>query len=653
MAYGLRYTLTQILRDETSSVVNIYDKDYTGSVTAYDATHLQIQANASEDEPTAQIISSQLNISFIIPLADNSTTFPNLLSFDDRKYYVEYVNGGNVLWVGFLFNDYVQVPFTTGYVQVDLIATDGLKLLEYAKYNLIDTGSTNSTTTLIDAIAYCLNVIDYPTQLKLITSCSYYAEGMTNRDSSVAADPFTQSYQFRRDYLGLNCYEVLTKIITSFGCRLFQSDGKWQLLTINEQASTTQYFTEYTIDPSYTVIDSGTLSNNITINPYTLGNIHFIDNSQTKIIRKGYPRVVLTSTWEGATNYLHNGDFKAYTDLYAPDNIVGWIRGKTGSALASINEFTVNNESDFNDVFMAVFTSGVSSYLYSGTSLSTTDYLPYMNKPSFSVGFQYKIQSAGQRAKMTVSLKDDATGVTWYYNQTNTWQTTSTYIFINYAGNGTAVSSTSAWSSYSKEFSLISPAVTTPIEGYVRVNIFVDDYNGSISNINVRGLNVTQSLLDTRSLRVTRYISDVISTTKQLEQPYGFWTISLVKNNYKGVLFDSSNNYLKNWYKQGFGSTYGNLQELIALQYSNLLNKNFGTLEGDLGTFQTENGLNYLNKNITITDASTNALSYNGKKFLMNRASITPYMDEVNSIQLIEITNADNDSIAIVEYLSE
>ena len=650
MAYGLRYTLTQILRDETTSVVNIYDKDYTGSVTAYNATHLQIQANASGDEPTPQIISSQLNISFVIPLADNSTTFFDLLSFDDRKYYVEYINGSNILWVGFLFNDYVQVPFTTGYVQVDLIATDGLKLLEYAKYNLIDTGDTNQTTTLINAISYCLNVINYPTQLNLVTSCSYYAQGMVDTGG---ASPFVQTYQYRRDYLGLNCYEVLTKIVTSFGCRLFQCDGKWQLLTINEQANTTQYFTEFTINPSPSIVHFGTLDNNITINPYTLGNVHFIDNSQTKIIRKGYPKVVLTSKWESATNYLHNGDFKAYTDIYSPTGLIGWTGGKTGSPLASILQYTINNQSEFNDVFMALYSTGVTTFFYSGISLSSTSYLPYMNKPSFNIGFQYKIQSAGQRAKMTVSLKDDVTGVTWYYNQSNTWQTTSTYIWITYAGNGAAVSSSSPWSSYSKDFSLISPAVTTPIEGYVRIYIFLDDYPGGVSNINFRGLSVTQSLLDTKSLRVTRYVSDATSTTKELEQPYGFWTISLLKNNYKGVLFDNVSNYLVNWYKKGFTETYPTLQELIALQYSNVLNKNFGTLEGDLGTFQTEKGLNYLNKNITITDASTNALSYNGKKFLMNRASITPYSDEVNSIQLIETTNANNESSVIVEYLSE
>ena len=658
MAYGLRYTLTQILRDGTNSVVNIYEKDYTSEVViAYDAVNIEIQANSSGDEPTPQIISSQLNISFVIPLADNSTTFPNLLSFDDRRYYVEYKNVTTVLWVGFLFNDYITVPFTTGYVTVNLVATDGLKFLEYDKYNLIDSGSINDIVSLIEVISSCLNVIDYPTQLNLITSCSYYAEGMINRGTSADADPFTQTFQYRRDYLGLNCYEVLTNVITSFGCRLFQSDGKWQILAINEQADTTQYYSEYTIDP-LTFIDSGTLNNNITIVPYASGSIYFIGDSQTKIIRKGYPRVVLTSKWESAPNYAHNGDFKDYTDPYSVTGIVGWTGGKVGAPLASIFNFTINDESEFNDVFMALYSgtysSGYSVFLYSGTSLSLPYYLPYISVPSFTVKFQYKIQEFGQRAKMNVMVTNPDTGITWYYNQTETWQNTPTYIWINYAGNGEAVSPTSPWSSYSKEFSLIAPATgVNVVKGYVRIKIYIDDFAGSVSNINVRGINIAQTLSNGTGLRITRYVTDAISTTKQLDQPYGFFTITLEDNTFKGVLFDYNGEYLRNWYKYGYGSTYDTLQHLLALQYSNLLNKNFGTLEGDLGAFKNAVGLNYLSKNVTITDASTNALSYNNKKFIVNRANITPYVDEVNSLQLIEITNENNDSTVVVEYLTQ
>ena len=659
MPYGLKYTLTQILRDGTNSVVSIYEKDYVGAtVIAYDAVNIEIQANSSGDEPLPQIISSQLNISFIIPIADNSTTFPSLLDFDDRKYYVEYENGANTLWVGFLFNDYITVPFTTGYVTVNLVATDGLKFLEYEKYNLVDTESINATTTLIQVIGACLNVVDYPTQLNLITSCSYYADTMDNRSTVAAADPFWQSYQYRRDFLGLSCYEVLTNVITSFGCRLFQSDGKWQILAINQQADTTQYYTEYEIDPIQFSIGSGTLNNNITIAPYATDSIYFIGDSQTKIIRKGYPRIELTSKWEPAPNYAHNGDFKAYTDPYSVTGIVGWTGGKVGAPLASAFNFFIDNESEYNDVFMALFTgnfaSGYSVFLYSGTSLIDNNFLPYISVPSFTVKFQYKIQEVGQRAKMNVMVKNPDTGVTWYYNQSGTWQNTAAYIFINYAGNGEAVSSSSPWSSYSEEFSLISPATgSNVIKGYVRIKIFIDDFASNISNINVRGINISQTLSNGTGLRVSRYVTNAISTTKQLDQPYGFFTITLTNNNFKGVLFNSAGAYLENWYKQGFGSTYDTLQHLMALQYSNLLNKNFGTLEGDLGVYRNVTGLNYLSKNVTITDASTNALSYNGKKFIVNRANLTPYTDEVNSLQLIETTNTNNDSTVVVEYLTQ
>ena len=659
MAYGLRYTLTQILRDGTSSVVNIYEKDYTaGIVTPYDAVELKIQSNASEDEPMPQIISSQLNISFVIPLENTATIFPNLLGFDDRKYYVEYKNETNILWVGYLFNDYMQVPFTTGYVQVDLVATDGLKLLEYAKYNLTDLGSTNATTKLINVIATCLNLIAYPTQLKLVTSCSYYAATMSDRGAGTANEPFNQTYQYRRDYIGLTCYQVLENIVKSFGCRLFQSDGKWQLLTINEQANTTQYYTEYTISPTISVSASGTLDNNVTINPYVLGNVHFIDDSQTKIIRKGYPKIILTSKWQGSDNYFMNGDFKAYTDQYSNTGVTGWYRGKTGGPLASANNFFVNNLSDNNDIFMAIYSTGVSSYLHSGDNLSTTAYLPFLDIPSFTVAFQYKIQEIGQRAKLAVELIDSTTGVSWFYNQADEWQTgttwTDTYVFIDYQGNGGTVDALSPWSSYSKEFSLEAPHIPGgAIKGYVRIYIFVDDAAGGITNINVRGFKNTQQLSIAKGMRVTRSVSDIVSTTKEITQPYGFWNYGVQSNNFKGVLFNSAGAYLQNWYKYGYGGTYGTLQELMALQYSNLLSKNFGTLEGDLGAFKTSKGLNYLNKNITVTDASTNALSYNGKKFLINRADITPYNDEVNSLQIIEITNTNNDSSVTVEYLSE
>ena len=85
-------------------------------------------------------------------------------------------------------------------------------------------------------------------------------------------------------------------------------------------------------------------------------------------------------------------------------------------------------------------------------------------------------------------------------------------------------------------------------------------------------------------------------------------------------------------------------------QYSNLLNKNIATLEGDLGNYNSDNGMIYLDKVYDVQDASTNALSYNNKKFLINRLTSNPYFSQVNSIQLVEITNKDNDSVESIQY---
>ena len=68
---------------------------------------------------------------------------------------------------------------------------------------------------------------------------------MFTRADASSEEPFDQSYQYRRDFVGLTYYEALDNIVKSFGCRLFQSDGKWQILAINEMANSTRYYKFY------------------------------------------------------------------------------------------------------------------------------------------------------------------------------------------------------------------------------------------------------------------------------------------------------------------------------------------------------------------------------------------------------------------------
>jgi hypothetical protein len=654
MAYELRYTIEQALRDGTTLTANIYEKDYVGAVITYEAINISLESNASNDEPLAGIISSQLNISFLTT-EENGEDFPSILSFDIRKYFVKLytVDIETPLWVGFLFNDYVQIPFTTGYVQVDLVAIDGLSFLDYTEFIYQEEDSINSLYNLIDIIAETLNVIDYPEPIQLLTSCSYYAQGMFTRADASSEEPFDQSYQYRRDFVGLTYYEALDNIVKSFGCRLFQSDGKWQILAINEMANSTRYYTNYAIYPTVSNAGSGVFDKNITIEPYAEGNVHFINNSQNKIVRKGYPKVLIKGNFEYANNYVHNGNFKGVYNSAVPPAFIfqpyGW------SFFASINQSTYVNmdiDSDLSSNTVNITKpvgSGFFAYAEMGgvlPPLSPYLYLPYMNAPSFNISFAYKI-SFGTKAKLFISIINPATAIKYYYNGTS-WQTASIFIDINKVNSADFVSY-----SQTVDITSVNSPTGVALKGYVQLRFYVD--GGSpfplYEDIKIRSVAITQGYSTIRSVDVSRQVGVDNTTIKEIEQPYGSFLNSYSVNNNIGNIVNASGISYTNWFRYpDTANTFPLLAMLMARQYSNLLNKNFATLEAEIGKFQTAKGLNYLDKVYLVEDSATNALSYNDKKFMLNRGNVIPQVDEVTSFQLIEVTNEDNDSVETIKY---
>jgi hypothetical protein len=655
MPYGQRYTITQVLRDGSSLIARIYEKDYTLSVKSYDAINISLESNASNDEPLAGIISSQLNISFLTTEEDGED-FPTILSFDIRKYFVKLYNGETLLWCGFLFNDYVQIPFTTGNLQVDLVAIDGLSFLEYTDFIYEEGLSINETNRLIDVIAETLNIINYPDPIELLTSCSYYAEGMFDRGDASGDEPFSQTYQYRRDFVGLNYYEVLDNIVKSFGCRLFQSDGKWQILAINQMALSTRYFTNYVIYPTVSNAGSGTIDKNITIEPYQEGNVHFVNNAQNKIVRKGYPKIIVKGDFRYADNYVHNGNFKGYYNRDTPPSFYpfpyGWDLFTTGTPSQIYVNLTIDDELSSNTLsIQKPIGAGTSTYVEMQQVVPPSNpymYLPYMNGPSFDIKFAYRIGVSGNKAKLIITITNPSTSITYYYNDSNNWQTAYTFVDINKVDEGN-------YTDYSLK--VLINTQNTPsgasVKGHVKLRFLVDGGTPfpQYESISIRSVSITQNFTTIKSVDVTRQVGTENTTIKEIDQPYGSFLNSFAVNNNVGNLVDADGISYQNWYRYpDTTNVFELLPMLIARQYSNLLNKNFGTLEADLGKFKTAKGLNYLDKVYSVQDLSTNALSYDDKTFMLNRGSVIPQIDEVDSFQLIEITNVDNDSVETIKY---
>jgi hypothetical protein len=620
MAYGLRYTITQILRNGTNQVIEIYEKDYVaGIVKTYKPVSIIVQPNSNEEYPYPTIISTQLNFSILLETQDDYDQFPNVLSQDDRKYYVVLKESTNVMWRGYMFNDYTQMGFSTGITQADFTCIDGISFIQNIEYVRDD--SINQLDTQLNVISDGLKLLAYPDVLNLVVACSYFAEGMANRSANTNNEPFSQIYQYRRDFMNESYYDIIGKIMTSFNCRMFQANGDWWICSMNEMASATNYYTKYNILSTPTITSSGVLSNTVNILPYADGNVHFINNSQIKLYKKGFYNIQGRGAYESALNYCDNANLKL--NAFPTNTATGFILGATGTSTATI---VLDTAGQFDRVSLVRNASGLAS-LENGNLVAPNYYLPYIGEVPFKLSFEHTTSTG---AKLQITL--NTSGGLRYLDTNGQWQSSVRNLTIDPSENFTT---------YSRD---IPPYIVTgsPVFGYLKFKIICDASGQST---------LLQNFIIQRGDSEVKFIQANFnpnnldqSTLKVFEQPYGnnYPTLTNYSSN-KGVLCASDGTFLKNWYSSSTMGTPNFAIDLITyMTYQNIrnLNKNVATVECDLGEHISSGNFVYLDKVFTTTDTVTGNLSYNGKKFIMNRVSQNSYVNELNSVQLIEVSNA-------------
>ena len=633
MAYVLNYNLQQILRDGSSLFVNIYKDGYSGAVYSYTPTSIVITPNSNSDEPEPGIISSQLNFSFIASTVDDFSNLPLFLTFNDREYYVELtrtpVNGSQtVLWKGFMFNDYVTVPFTTGNLQIDVTCIDALSFMKNSFYPYTD--SSNQLEKLYSVISQGLNSIGYPNTTFLYQCCSYFGSAMFNRSIAASNEPFDQTYIYKRDLQQKSYYDLIEQIVKSFGCRLFQQNGDWWIMSANEMAAATIYFSKYNLSTNTST--GGTLSNGITISPYNGSNIHFINNSQNKITRKGYPVVKVSAPVNFSSDYIANGTFK----VNSAGNALNWSVAEVGSATFSL----ISVPSEPYDVAQFNIPGGGDFVTFDYTSPGT---LPYFYPPGFTFSFDTAI-SAGSNIKIRIYV-ENSIGEKFYANSSGVWGAPG--VVRTFTANYTAAENIWQTISFNLELGAFKIGGTNyNVEGFFRVEFICD----TLGTVYLRNVKATQSSTGLpSSLTTTRFITNTNSVTKDYESTLGVYRADIP--NCYGALFYSSGAPITSWYRfSHLGITYAGLPILLARELSNLFNRNYGTLEADLGETIQSSGTIYLNNTYSITDSFTNALTYSGKKFIANRTDVNLYINQDSNLQLLEITDTDNASSQSINW---
>ncbi len=344
---------------------------------------------------------------------------PDFVTVNDRKYFAKLYLGSDLEWCGYTLSDNIKISYSTGRKQLTFNCVDGLGMLKNIPLNINSVGNrTNSQLSVLTYILTCLNSLSFPTNLNLMTVCSYFALDMNDRADGTQYEPFSQTFlpirTFKNeDYTYENSFDVLNKLIKSFGCRLFQAGGKWWVVAINEFANENNYFTQY----NYlgTVVSSGNNLNTLSsIQGYT-GNtsgLYFINNEQFKLILKGFNRVQTTIDIDQDKNLVDNGNLKIYPNLTAAPQSWTMVNVGVGSSY-----FLVNNANE----------SYAQMTLVRGTGGGYTRMINnFMPKVSSSAVINYSMLflngGGGTRGYIAMNIFDGTT--TYYLNNNLDWQST-------------------------------------------------------------------------------------------------------------------------------------------------------------------------------------------------------------------------------------
>jgi hypothetical protein len=622
MAYYNKYKFTFATRANKTAYLYLQeDLASAPTVIEYPGKNLNLQYIPNSDDPFEPIFASQLGVT--IDVTDNIANIPDLTTLNDRKYFAILYLDANIEWSGWVLSDGASISYSTGRKTMSFNAIDGLGMLDKIPLSIAASTDINSINTLLYFIRLCLNSNGFPANLNIMTVCSYYATGMQDRTTYSYSEPFIQTYLPYRTFIDkevtyISCLTVLSNIVKSFGCRLFQAGGKWWIVAVNQFANQNNWYTEYTSAGS--VAASGSNLNTLsTIQSYA-GNtsgLYFIDNSQTKLLKKGFNRIEDNYEIAMADNYISNGNFRPFTGLYADNWQINFAG--IGSTVTIVNNVT----DSFAQYRLITGNTSVTNEASIEIKSGSYPKIPPAVVLEFSWIFQGQDLSASPRGFVYVLLTDGTAN--WWWNGT-AWATTSqSYTVPAYSGaaGGDGVNS----------FSF--KTAVTPIAGELHFKYALENGTGDFAQLSNMKLNIISSV---KSQSYYSYKTTNLDYVKTIDIPYGAQSGN---NSYpieKGMFMLSNNNLAVGWYEFGGATTYGTLLLLLMQKYINIYGFNIINLDCDLSSFSTANGILNASKLFKATDTDPSSINIASNSYMLGN-STTSYAENTTNATLLQISN--------------
>jgi hypothetical protein len=624
MAYYDKYKITYATK--TSKTAYLYlqeDLPSAPTLIEYIGVDISLQYIPSGDDIYEAMYASELSCT--IDVTDNLANIPDFVTVNDRKYFAKLYLGSDLEWCGYTLSDNISISYSTGRKQLSFNCVDGLGMLRNIPLNINSVGNrTNSQLSVLTYILTCLNSLSFPTNPNLMTVCSYFALDMNDRADGTQYEPFSQTFlpirTFKNeDYTYENSFDVLNKLIKSFGCRLFQAGGKWWIVAINEFANTNNYFTQYNYLGA--VVSSGsTLNTSSTIQGY-IGNtsgLYFINNEQFKLILKGFNRVQTSIEINQDKNLVDNGNLKIYPNLISSPQ--SWTVTNVG---VGSSFFLVNNANESYTQITLVRGGG------GGYTRMINNFMPKISANAvLNYSMLFLNGGSGTRGYVSMTVSDGTT--TYYLNNSKDWQSSvSSGYIIPEGANG--------------EFSFST--LPCPISGQLTV-----EFNNQVGNTCTVTQFVVTAEYDYNKVDYFAYINNNKEYVKDVDIPFGYVGIAGFPTSV-GVFLKSDGSPLLNWYRFGITGLFSSMTDLLMRQYINSYGKNIINIDCSLSSFETTNTsypIVNASKMLKATDTDPAQINVSTNSYMLGNSSIN-YGANTISGTLLEISNDDID--ATINYI--
>ena len=620
MAYQNKYKATFASKSGKTAYLYLQEDSYAGSLIEYQGVAINLQYIPNSDDPFEPIYASQLGV--VLDVTDNLANIPDFTTLNDRKYFAKLYLDANLEWCGWVLSDNVQISYSTGRKEMSFNAVDGLGMLKSIPLPIAASTDTNAINTLLYFIRLCLNSIDFPIDPNIMTVCSYYATGMDDRSDYSYSEPFNQTYLPYRTFIDtdvtyISCLDVLSNIVKSFGCRLFQAGGKWWIVAVNEFANENNWFTEYTY--TGTVASSGSNLNTLSVIQGYVGNtsgLYFIDNSQLKIMKKGFNKVECNYDVTIADNYISNGNFRPFTGLYADNwqiNIAG-----IGSSVTIVNNTTdsfaqyrlIRGSTSLTNEASIEIKSGSYPKIAGGVKLE------------FSWIFQGQDLSALPRGHAYAFITDGS--ATWWWDGV-AWVNSSSYQTVP-AYTGPSGSDVNSYK--------FTTAVT-PISGELHFKFALENSTGTFAQISNMSLKMIPLI---NNIYYYSYINNTNEYVKTVEIPYGSFSSYYFYPIEIGIFLFSNGNNPSSWYQYGAATNYPSLIQLLMQQFTNLYARNIINVDCSLSSLSTSNGILNASKLFKATDTDPSQINIASNSYMLGNATIS-YPNDESQVTLLQISN--------------